>query len=149
MLKRTLKRAVIGALIGMVAGILIPCLFGDHILSAHLVEKCGSESRAMLLTLLLTGIMGFLDCAGMTFYEMEHWSLLRILASHLAVIYAAFLPTAFILDWINSMTELMIICGCMLVGYFIVWRIMCAVYKKQVKELNEINDQANKDRHAA
>jgi hypothetical protein len=142
MLKNTLKRGAIGALIGMVAGILISCIFvilgkgGGTIISERIMAICGDEAHALLLTMLLSGIMGFVDCAGMTFYEMENWSLFRIMASHLAVIFASFLPVAFFLDWVETLPDVLLVSGMMLVGYFIVYLIMCTIYRRRVSELN-------------
>ncbi len=155
MFKQTVKRGIIGSFIGMAAGIIIPCAVNivqndsGPVLSQKVLEMCGDEAHAMLLTLLLTGIMGFLDCAGMTFYEIEQWSLLRVMATHLGVIFAAFLPTAHILGWVGSLEELIIISVIMLIGYFIVWRIMCVIYSKQAEELNRLQQEAMNKSEAA
>ena len=37
----------------------------------------------------------------------------------------------------------------MLVSYFIVWRVMCVIYGRQVKELNEIQQKYNDGKKAA
>lgn len=155
MLKRTLKRGIIGALIGTNAGLIISCLSviassgGGSIISPRIMAMCGDEAHALLLTLLLSGIMGFIDCAGMSFYEMENWSLFRIMASHLVLIFAAFVPVAFFLGWVETPLELLIVSIPMLISYFIVYVIMCAIYKKQVKELNEMQEKAMQERKSA
>ena len=143
MLKRTLKRAGIGFLLGMATGNLIAFLSvviggGGKIVSVKAIEMCGGEVEALLLQSFLSGLIGFAGCGGMTFYEMEEWSLLRVMASHLGVVFAVFLPVSYVLGWFADLNELLILSGMMLVSYFIVWRIMCARYKKQVKELNEL-----------
>ncbi len=155
MLKRTLKRAGIGFLLGIAIGNLIAFLFDSvfggsgPIVSQKALELFGGEVEALLIQSFLSGLIGFAGCAGMTFYEMEEWSLLRIMASHLGVVFAVFLPVSYILGWFTDLTELLIISGMMLVSYFIVWRIMCHIYKKQVDELNEIQQKFNSDKKAA
>ena len=100
MLKKTLKRAGIGFLLGIAVGNLIAFLSvvpfgsGGPIVSQKLTEMCGGEAEALLLHSFLSGLIGFAGCAGMTFYDMEEWSLLRIMASHLGVIFAVFLPVS-------------------------------------------------------
>ncbi len=154
MLKKTLKRAGIGFLLGMAVGNLIAFLAvvangGGSIVSPKTMEMCGGEAEALLLQSFLSGLIGFAGCAGMTFYEMEEWSLLRIMSSHLGVIFAVFVPVSYVLDWFGSLTDLLIMSGMMLVSYFIVWRIMCVICKRQVKELNELQRKFNEDNKAA
>lgn len=154
MLKRTLKRAGIGFLLGSVIGNFIAFIFvlfseGDGpIVSQKVITMCGGEAEALLLQSFLSGLIGFAGCAGMTFYEMEEWSLLRIMASHLGVVFAVFLPVSYILGWFADLAELLIMSGMMLVSYFIVWRIMCAVYRQRVKELNVLQKEFEKRRSA-
>ncbi|MBR5088215.1 MAG: DUF3021 domain-containing protein [Ruminiclostridium sp.] len=150
MIVRTLKRAGIGYLLGMAVGNLIAYISvmltegGGAIVSQRVIGMCGGEAEALLLQSFLSGFIGFAGCAGMTFYEMEEWSLLRIMSSHLAVIFAVFLPVSYALDWMGSLAELLIMSGCMIVSYFIVWLIMCAIYRSQVKELNDLQQQITK-----
>ncbi len=155
MLIKTLKRAGIGFLLGIAAGNLIALLFewpfggSGPIVSQKAMDIFGGEAEALLVQSFLSGLIGFAGCAGMTFYEMERWSLLRIMASHLGIIFAVFLPVSYILGWFADLAELLILSGMMLVSYFIVWRIMCHIYKKQVDELNEIQQKFNSDKKAA
>ena len=155
MLKITLKRAGIGFLLGIAVGNLIAfiCVMfsgGGALVSEKTMAMCGGEAEALLLQSFLSGLIGFAGCAGMTFYEMEEWSLLRIMASHLGVIFAVFLPVAYFLDWTPELPDLLIVSGMMLVSYFIVWRIMCAIYKRQVKELNDLQaKRAEKESNTA
>ena len=153
MLKQTLKRAGIGFLIGIAVGNLIAFISvligGGSIVSQKCIDMCGGEAEAILLQSFLSGLIGFAGCAGMTFYEIERWSLLRVMSSHLGVIFAVFLPVSYILGWFVTVFDMLIMSGIMLVAYFIVWRIMCAVYKKKVRELNDLQQKALTDRKAA
>lgn len=152
MLKKTLKRAGIGFLLGIAMGNLIAFISvyitsggtGGPIVARELIDYLGSESAALLLQSFLSGVIGFAGCAGMTFYEIEKWSLLPIMATHLALIFAAFLPVSYVLHWFGTLTELLIISAFMLVSYFITWLVICAIYRAQVKELNELQRSKNK-----
>ena len=154
MLKKTLKRAGIGFLLGCVVGNLIAffCVLfskGDGMMvSEKIIAMCGGEAGALLLQSFLSGLIGFAGCAGMSFYEIEKWGLLRIMATHLAVIFAVFLPVSYILDWFGSVGDLLIMSLIMLVWYFIIYLIMCAVYRRRVKELNVLQKEFEKRRSA-
>ena len=154
MLKTTLRRAGIGFLLGCVIGNFIAFIFvlfseGDGpIVSQKVITMCGGEAEALLLQSFLSGLIGFAGCAGMSFYEIEKWSLLRIMATHNAVIFAVFLPVSYVLGWFGSLTELLIISIFMLVWYFIIYLIMCAVYRRRVKELNVLQKEFEKRRSA-
>lgn len=154
MLKKTLKRAGIGFLLGCVIGNFIAFIFvlfseGDGpIVSQKVITMCGGEAEALLLQSFLSGLIGFAGCAGMSFYEIEKWSLLRIMATHLAVIFAVFLPVSYILDWFGSVGDLLIMSLIMLVWYFIIYLIMCAVYRRRVKELNMLQKELEKRKSA-
>lgn len=155
MLKQTLKQAGIGFLLGMAVGNLIAFMSdlvsgsSGPIVSQKAMEMCGGEAEALLLQSFLSGLIGFAGCAGMTFYEMEQWSLLRVMASHLGVIFAVFLPVSYVLGWFTDLNELLLMSGMMLASYFIVWRIMCAIYSRQVKELNDMQEKAMNERKSA
>ena len=154
MLKKTLKRAGIGFLLGCVIGnfiAFISVLFSEGdgpIVSQKVITMCGGEAGALLLQSFLSGLIGFAGCAGMSFYEIEEWGLLRIMATHLAVIFAVFLPVSYILDWFGSVGDLLIMSLIMLVWYFIIYLIMCAVYRRRVKELNVLQKEFEKRRSA-
>lgn len=154
MLKKTLKRAGIGFLLGCVIGNFIAFIFvlfseGDGpIVSQKVITMCGGEAEALLLQSFLSGLIGFAGCAGMSFYEIEKWGLLRIMATHLAVIFAVFLPVSYILDWFGSVGDLLIMSLIMLVWYFIIYLIMCAVYRRRVKELNMLQKELEKRKSA-
>ena len=151
MLKKTLKAAGIGFLIGMIVGNVIAFLTGNSgtggvtFASPQLLDMAGgSGTVAMLLQSLFSGLYGAVCCAGMSFYEIERMPLAAATALHCALIVLLFIPIALLLGWVSNIETLLVIFGIQLVCFFIIWLIMYAVFKKQVKELNELQEK-NRD----
>ncbi len=142
MLLKTLKRAGIGFLIGMAVGNFIAFILGStssgevHFMAEKLIKHCGSEPLAFLMQTLLSGVIGLVAWAGMTFYELENWSMLRSMITHFLTICFIYFPCAYLLYWLVTLEEMLIMAGILAVAYIIVWLIMCAVYRAQVKQLN-------------
>ena len=150
MLKKTLKAAGIGFLIGMIVGNVIAFLTGNSgtggvtFASPQLLDMAGgSGTVAMLLQSIFSGIYGAVCFAGMSFYEIERMPLAAATALHCALIVLLFIPIALLLGWVSDIGTLLIISGMQLVGFFIIWLIMYFGYKKQIRELNEMQKGFN------
>ena len=148
MLKKTILRALIGFLIGIVIGNLIAILTGAFdtggvtFASQRLLEIAGGNGiLAVLLQSLFSGLYGAACFAGMSFYEAERMPLAAATALHCALIVFLFVPIALLLGWVGGILEILIIAVIQLVVFFIIWLILWAVYKKQVRELNEMQKQ--------
>ena len=147
MLKKTLKAAGIGFLIGVVVGNVIAFLTGNSgtggvtFASPQLLDMAGgSGTVAMLLQSLFSGIYGAVCFAGMSFYEIERMPLAAATALHCALIVLLFIPIALLLGWVSDIGTLLMISGMQLVGFFIIWLILYFGYKKQIRELNEMQE---------
>ena len=144
MLKKTLKFAGIGFLIGIVVGYGISILTGADNpdvfipVSDKLLSFAGSIPMAFVLQGLLSGIYGAICFGGMIFYEIERWPLALATGVHCALIVLTYIPLAFFLGWLNSTIEMLIVAGIQIVVFFMIWLIMWSIYRKQVKELNEM-----------
>ncbi|MBR0384721.1 MAG: DUF3021 domain-containing protein [Eubacteriaceae bacterium] len=145
MLKKTLRMACVGFLLGIVIGNVIAFLTGISdtngvaFVSKQLLDKVnGSAVSAMALQSLFSGLYGAVCFAGMSFYDIEEMSLAVATASHCALIILLYIPIALFLGWVNNITEILIIAGIQMIVFFIIWLIMFLVYKKRVKELNEM-----------
>ncbi len=148
MLKKTLKAAGIGFLIGVVVGNLIAILTGNSdtggvtFASPQLLNMAGGNGVvAMLLQSLFSGLYGAACFAGMSFYEIERMPLAAATALHCALIVLLFIPIALLLGWVNDIVTLLIISGMQLVAFFIIWLIMYFGYKKQIRELNKMQER--------
>ena len=146
MLARIFKRAGLGFLLGMAMGNIIAYITSSGSglpVAPQLIEVVGSEAGALLMQTILSGFIGAAGFGGMLFYEIEEWCMLRTMATHFALISAVYLTVSRVLFWISSLTELLVMEGIMLAAYLIVWIIMCAVYRSQVNELNELQTVYN------
>ena len=155
MLKKTLLRAGLGFLIGMFVGNLIAILTGgispDSFipLTPQIIGFAqGNMGVAITLQTLFSGLYGAVCFAGVSFYDIERLPLAPATAIHCLLILLTFIPVAHILGWETGVVDTLIMAGCQLVGFFIIWLIMNAIYRKQVKELNELSRKKNSENKA-
>lgn len=138
-MKQTLKRIGFGFVLGMAVGNLIAALTGHpDIVSPALLAKAGSLPAALLYQTMLSGLIGAAGFGGMGFYEVERWPLLLAVAAHFGLILAVFLPVARFLGWCGTAAELLAVAACMGAAHLAIFLVMCAYYRKQVRELNEL-----------
>ncbi len=81
----------------------------------------------------------------MSLYEAERLSLAAATALHCALIVLLFIPISLLLGWVGSIVETIIIASIQIAAFFMIWLILWAIYKKQVKELNEMQKQFSKE----
>ena len=145
MIKNTLKLAVYGFFIGMAIGntiIILTSLAGGNgalSFSGNLLKIGGSMAGALAIENLFSGIHGAICMAGVELYDLENWSMTRVVITHYLIIMASFLSIGGLLGW-YSMEPLAIavIAALMAAGYFIVWIIMYLKYSAEVGALNEM-----------
>lgn len=145
MLKKALKYAGIGFLIGIVIGNVIAILTGNSstggvtFASKKLLAMAGGNAVvAMLLQSLFSGLYGAACFAGMCFYDIERMPLALATAAHCAVILLLYIPVALLLGWVEGIIDILIVASIQLVVFFIIWLILYYGYRKQVRELNEM-----------
>lgn len=144
MVARTLKRSAIGFLLGSLVGVLIVVAIGfgnggTLVLPQPLLAATGSEAGALLAQMLLSGIYGTIPMAGVTFYELDSWSMLKQAVVHYLTYMVAFLLIGVCAGWVEpTLADMGFMSGLFLVGHTIIWLIMYARYKAEVARLNEI-----------
>lgn len=155
MLAKTLKRAGIGFLLGIVIGDLIALITGNSstdgvtFASKQLLDMAGGNGViAMLLQSLFSGLYGALCFAGMSLYKSERLPLAAAIALHCAIIVIFYIPIALLLGWLSGIAEILIVAGMQIVVFFIIWLIMYFAYRKQVRELNELTRKKNSETKA-
>ncbi|MEE3466879.1 MAG: DUF3021 domain-containing protein [Eubacterium sp.] len=149
MLKKILKKANLGFSLGILVGDGIAMLTGSLsageliLVSDKLVSlTSGDVAYAFIIQSLLSGLYGALVFGTMIFYDIESWPLSIATAAHCLVTVGTFVPLSLLLGWSSGEPiGFLIMVGCQLVGFFIIWVIMYTIYKKQVKELNELQDK--------
>ena len=144
MLERVIKRALLGYFLGMIMGNVIAFLSTSdpgRIVSKELIELTGSETMAVILQTVLGGLIGATGFGGTLLYEIESWSMIKTMLVHFTLITAVFVPVCFILHWVGSVLEMLMLVGFMLLGYMIIWLIMFCIYRSQVRELNTMQSK--------
>ena len=149
MLKKILKKADLGFSLGILVGDGIAMLTGSLgagelvLVSDKLLTLTeGDVIFAFLIQSLLSGLYGALVFGTMVFYDIESWPLSIATAAHCLVTIGSFVPLSLFLGWSSGEPlGFLIMIGCQFVGFFIIWLIMYSIYKKQVKELNELQDK--------
>ena len=144
MAAKTLKLAGFGFLLGMVVGVLMVVVGGfadggDLQLPQRLLAATGSEAGALLAHMLLSGVYGAVPMAGVMFYEIDSWGLLRQAAVHYVSYTLAFLLVGLVVGWIGpDPLEMGIVAAVFLVFHCIIWFVMHSRYKAETAELNEL-----------
>lgn len=154
MIKKTMIRALIGFVIGMAAGEIIAIVMAflsgrTTLASEEMIARFGSEVMWMLVHTFFSGLHGAICMAGTTLYELEDWGLLKTSMMHCLLILCSFTVIGLYLEWISfSFADIAISWTCMIIGYLIIWLIMDARYKREVKKLNEMleKDQAGSEK---
>ena len=148
MLKKILLRAGIGFIIGAAVGDLIAFLTGTSatggvtFASQQLLDMSGGSAvLAMVLQSLFSGLYGAVCFAGMTLYDAERLPLAAATALHCGLIVLPFVPISYLLGWVSGIVETLIIASAQIAAFFVIWLVMYFGYKKQVKELNELQEK--------
>ncbi len=151
MLKKVLLRAGIGFLIGAVVGNLIAFLTGSSATdgvafsSRQLLDMSGGSAvLAMMLQSLFSGLYGALCFAGMSLYDAERLPLAAATALHCGLIVLPFIPISYLLGWVSGIVETLIIAAAQIAVFFIIWLILYFAYKKQIRELNDMQKDFSK-----
>ena len=148
MLKAIIRKAELGFSVGLLLGDGIAMLTGSLgggelvLVSGKLLDMIGNIALAFLIQSILSGLYGALTFGTMVFYDIESWPLTVATAAHALVVIGAFVPLSGFLGWASDEPiGFLIMIGCQVLGFLIVWIIMYSIYKKQVKEINELQEQ--------
>ena len=130
--KKTILQAAIGFVLGILVGLGYLSITG---VGAYYVKN-GAGGLALYLA--LSGLLGAVGVGGTTIYSLEHWGLLRCTATHFAITLTAYCAIGFTLGWLDlrePMTLFILLCN--VIAYFIIWLVMCLIYKRQIRRINE------------
>ena len=153
MLAITLKRAGFGFFLGMIVGVFIVIGMsfgaGGSIVVPHkLLVLTGSEAGALLAQVLISGAYGAIPMAGVTFYDLDSWGLLKQAVVHYASYTVAFMILGYAAGWVETPADMAFVAGVFAVGHAIIWTIMYMRYKAETKELNELLQEAKQANQA-
>ncbi len=152
MMKKTIRYASIGFLLGMAIGNFIAFFFArmngsDQLFSASLISRFGSETSAFIIHTLLSGVHGALSFSGIIFYEIEEWGLAKATFLHCLLINTSFLINGLYLEWIPFDLPFILVSTSMItVMFFIIWIVMHIRCKKEVRDLNDLLQKEKDER---
>ena len=142
MLKKTLIRALIGFVFGIIMGDGITMLttIGNDFVPASfsLIELCGGFPQAFIVQSILSGLYGAVTFGCISLYDIERMPLALASIVHCLIIVLLHIPNSIFLGWSQTVWDVLIMACIQVAAYFIVWLILYLVYRKQVKELNEL-----------
>lgn len=143
MRKKFFKLAGIGFLLGVVLGNLISWACGAAygvLVSAELVERMHGQLGAVAAQTIVGGLYGAACMGGTVLYDIESWPLARSSVLHYLIIAVLYVPMAFLLGWVGRPADILLVEGIQLAVYFLIWLVMWTVYRRQVRELNQLRE---------
>ncbi len=153
--RRGLVRFATGFPIGMLIGVLLPTWIltktaGDgtiHIVPEELIQIMGGEMEALLMTAILSGLLGGISMGFTAFYLIDRWSLLRSTLSHMVISVVTMFTVGILLKWWDptQIAENLLMAAFFLVAYTIIWLSRYLSLQHSVKDANDAIQKA-KDR---
>ena len=154
MIGKTIRRACIGFVLGIIIGNVISHLTGGSgsamlvPVSDVLLGRVGNDLlTAQIIQNALSGVYGAICFSGVSFYEIERWPLALATLAHFLSMVLTYLPGAIFLGWVEGIDSILIMIAIQAVVFFIIWLIMWLIYKAQVKELNKINERIHSQKY--
>jgi len=139
MIGKILKRAGLGFLLGVAVNSLIKALtYETNPVTLILLERIGSLRSAMLLELVLVGLYGAICMAGTLLYDVDRLPLSVATLLHCLMCILPFVPLALFLGWCTRLGDVLIMSGFQLVAFFLIWLILYASYRREIRELNKM-----------
>lgn len=79
-------------------------------------------------------------------YQIEKLPLMAAILIHGSVLYASYLITYLVNDWLESgAVPILVFTGIFIVGYFLIWAVIYFIMKKRTARLNELLKRKNED----
>ncbi len=150
----TLKRAGIGFLIGFAAGesvMLVSALLTSQKtlpVSSFLIGITDDSNASFLLQMLLTGIIGAISYAGVSFYDIRKWSSIKSYIIHFLTVLATCLTCTYFLGLLSNLSELLTEIVVVSLLYFLVWYIRYNYCRELTQKLNSMQEEWRKHDHS-
>ncbi|MGI6508371.1 MAG: DUF3021 domain-containing protein [Saccharofermentanales bacterium] len=151
MKRRLIARSFIGlaggALVVHVITLLVNYLGrGQYLICMpELTEKLGFAGAVVVQTV-LGAIFGMIALGGMCLFDIERWSLLRASVAHCLLILISYMIVGPALDWFSFELKPVLIMACIIIFvYALIWLIMYAIWKREVRQMNRLAEEYKKD----
>ena len=138
------RKILIRAVVGFVLGALVALILGlvdMRFCSQDLAAAVGGEGLGVALQFLGSGLYGAACMVGTLFYDVERWSLALATGLHYLIIAVGLVLCNWLLKWGMGAGILLTVLAGQTVGFFLIWLFMWLRYRKEVKELNELNER--------
>ena len=108
-----------------------------------LLSATGSEAGALLAQMLVSGAFGAIPMAGVAFYRIDSWGLLKQAIVHFATYTVAFVIIGLGVGWIEPIPfDIAVVVGVFAICHAIIWFIMYSRYRAEAKELSMLLQKA-------
>ena len=151
MKKSLITRSLIGFAIGAVVVHIITLLVnyfgrGQYLICMpELTERLGLAG-AIIVQTVLAAIFGMIAFGGTCLFDIEKWSLLRASVAHCALILVAYIIVGLLLHWFSfNIIPMLIMVGIMIFVYALIWLIMYAVWKREIRQMNRLAEEYKKN----
>lgn len=138
--KKVLIRAAVGFLLGALVAVILGVI-DMHFCSQALADAVGSEGLGIALQFLGSALYGSACMMGTLFYDVERWSLALATGLHYLIIAVGLVLCNWFLHWGMGAGLLLTVLAGQTVGFFLIWLIIWLRYRKEVRELNELNQR--------
>lgn len=137
-IKRLIIGFVLGAIIGNAIAMITGIFYGEFTIITGTLKNSVGLVGGILLQSLLSGLIGMAGIGGMSFYDIEIFSLLSSTIAHFVSIMVSFTIAYFSLGWGDRNWLVYLIMFLMeALIFLIIWIVMYNQWKKTVNEMNE------------
>ena len=128
-----LRRGVMACGLGpVVLAVLYLILHRNGAVEALSVEQVCTGIVSLTVLAFIAGSMNAL-------YQIERLPLMLAVLIHGSVLYAGYLVTYLINDWLEwSLIQVLVFTGIFIVGYLVIWAVIGAVIRRRTARLNEL-----------
>ena len=127
---------------------LVACGFGPLVLAIfYLILQRHAGIETLTVHQVCTGIfslsaLAFIAGGMNVLYQMERLPLMVAILIHGCVLYASYLVTYLINDWLAwGGTPILVFSGIFVIGYLAIWAVIYFIIKKNTESLNKILEQ--------
>ena len=104
---------------------------------SYTVEDFSLTGVQVLLAILSTYLIAFVQAGATVFYHIEHWALPQSLLCHFSLIYIAYVTCYLVNTWIPfDIKVILVFTAIFIAAYFVVWIIVYLSVKAVSKKIN-------------
>ena len=137
---RFIVKASVGFALGVIIDIAIAVIY--LLTDSHYMMDTGMYDKAellrFLLSIVLSGVLGFVGNGGAVIYEIESWSILKCTVVHFILAMSTFFIVGSFNRWITPGLNRfnVTLTGIVVFVYVIIWMVNYLTYKKEIRQIN-------------